>query len=101
MRFVATRSSKRSVAGVAAVRAAEPAARDEGVDGPELLGGAGERLLDLAAVADVAADDVRRLLEHRSCRLEPVAVAGEQRQRRPVPVEPAGDRTSDPAFRHR
>ena len=83
-------------AGVAAVRTAEPAARDEGVDGAELLGGAGERLLDLAPVANVAAGHVRRLLEQRSGRLEPVAITGEQGQRRPVPVEPAGDRPSDP-----
>ena len=69
------------------------------MDRPEPLGSRGERLLHLAAVADVAGRDVRGPVEHRGRRLEPVAVAREQRQRRPVAVEPPGDRTPDPGAR--
>ena len=62
--------------GVAAVRAAEPAAGDERMDRPELLGRFGERLLDLAAIADVARGDMRGLLERRGRRLEPLRDPG-------------------------
>ena len=84
-------------AGVAAVRAAEPAAGDERVDrarASRRRRRTPSRPCPRSRMSQ--RDDVRRLLEQRSGRLEPVAITGEQRQRRPVPVEPAGDRPSDP-----
>ena len=78
------RRSDRSVAVL--VRPAEPAAGDERVDRPERLGGGRERLLDLAAIADVARDDVRaaaRAWRERSARGAPGRVrAGSGRRRR-------------------
>ena len=83
------------LARVAAVRAAETTARDERVNRAELAGGRGERLLHLAALADVARRDVGRPVERRGRLLEPVAAAREQRQRGALAVEPARDRPPD------
>jgi hypothetical protein len=77
------------------VRAAEPTVGHERVNRTALCRGAGESLVDLLSVADVAGR--RPGAELSRDRTQPLDVARDQRQRRPLGCEPLGDRLADPA----